>query len=250
VLDPRELVIEPGRSPVVDGIALIREISLTSARYVARALEATGTATVNNSSVIEMCGDKVLTALAFARHGVVTPRTLAALAEPAAVRACDEIGYPAVIKPAVGSWGRLVCRVPDRETAADLLEHRGQLPGPQHRVTCVQEWVDKPGRDIRVLVVGDQPVAAMYRRSAHWRTNAALGAEPAPCRITSDLAKLATAAARAVGGGVLGVDVVEDADGRLLALEVNHGTEFRALQSVTDVDLAGVIVEHVWGLVD
>ncbi|PTA46532.1 lysine biosynthesis protein LysX [Micromonospora sp. RP3T] len=250
VLDPRELIIEPTQSPIVDGVALIREISLTSARYTARALEATGSVTVNNSSVIEMCGDKALTALAFARHGVATPRTLVTLSEPAAVQACDEIGYPAVIKPVVGSWGRLVARVPDQETATNLLEHRSQLPGPQHRVTCVQDWVDKPGRDIRVLIVGDQPVAAMYRRSEHWRTNAALGAEPAPCRLTPDLAKLATDAARAVGSGVLGVDVVEDNDGRLMALEVNHGTEFRALQSVTDVDLADAIVEHVLGLVE
>lgn len=250
VLDPRTLVIDPaGARQDAGEVALVREISLTSARYTARALEAAGTLTVNTSSVIDVCGDKALTALAFARHGVAAPHTMVTLAGPAALRACERIGYPVVLKPVTGSWGRLVSRAADEETAAALLEHRAMLPGPQHRVTCVQEWVDKPGRDIRVLVVGDQPVAAMYRRSAHWRTNAALGADVASCPIGPDLAKLATAAARAVGGGVLGVDVVEDADGRLLAIEANHGVEFRALQSVTGVDVADAIVAHALGLV-
>src|SRR5207237_5000125 len=118
VLDACELMSDLVRWTIVDAVDLICEITLASARYTARALEATGTTTVNNSSVIEMCGDKALTALAFARHAVATPRTLVTLSEPAAVRACDEIGYPVVIKPVVGSWGRLVARVAGRETAS------------------------------------------------------------------------------------------------------------------------------------
>ncbi|QFZ24608.1 lysine biosynthesis protein LysX [Saccharothrix syringae] len=222
-----------------------RIMSHTRSVYAARLFEAAGLRVVNSSQVIETCGDKVLTSLALVRAGVPTPRTVVAITPDAALRAIETIGYPAVVKPTVGSWGRLLSKVNDRDAAETLVEHKQAMKSPAHSVFYVQELIDKPGRDIRAIVLGDEVVAAVYRRSEHWITNTARGATTEPCPLDPDLVKLSLQAAQAVGGGMLAVDLIERSTGELLVTEVNHTMEFHGLAAVAEVDIADLIVAHV-----
>ncbi|MGW6056047.1 RimK family alpha-L-glutamate ligase [Streptomyces sp. NPDC055189] len=232
-----------GPRPVV----LNREIGLARATYAAHALEAAGATVVNSARATELCGDKWRTSAALAEAGIPTPRTALALTPEAALTALDTIGYPAVVKPLHGSWGRLIAALPDRQTAETILEYAAALPSPQARIVYVQEWIAKPGRDIRVVVVGGDAVAATYRRAEDWRTNVARGAVSEPCPLTPDLAKLAVLAAQAVDADIAGVDLIEDETGELLVLEVNHGVEFSGLQQALGdtVGVADRIVDHL-----
>jgi len=245
-LDPRELLLRVGG----DGVAgmdavLIRCLSHTRAFYLTRWLEGLGVPTVNRHEVVATCGDKFATSMALAAAKLPIPRTVAALAPEAALAAIAELGYPAVLKPMVGSWGRLLARVNDRHAAEALLEHKATLGGHVHSVFYVQEYVEKPGRDIRVLVVGDEVVYAVYRRSEHWITNTARGGKSAPCPLTPEIKELSLAAARAVGGGILAIDLLEDREGRLLVNEVNHTPEFHGAMEATSADIPGAIADWV-----
>jgi [lysine-biosynthesis-protein LysW]--L-2-aminoadipate ligase len=251
-LDPRQLWLElDGAAPRWCGV-LNREISHLRSAYVARVLEAAGLPVLNSGAVIELCGDKLLTSLALGRAGLPTPRTAVALTPQAGLDALEQIGLPAVVKPLTGSWGRLAALLRDRDAAVAVMEHREALPSPQQRIVYLQELVDKPGRDIRVLVLGEEPLAAGYRSAAEWRTNAARGGRFDPCALSGDVEKLAAAAARAVGGGVLAVDLLEGRAGELYVLEVNHTPEFQRLQSAlgSRIDLADAIVSYALQALD
>jgi len=229
------------------GVVLNREISQTRGLYLARILEAAGGAVLNSAAVIETCGDKVLTSLALRRACLPTPRTAVALTPEAGLEALGTMGLPVVIKPITGSWGRLAALVRDYDAAQAVLEHRQALPSPQQHITYLQELVPKPGRDIRVLVLGDEPLAAAFRTTSGWRANGALGACFSECPLADDIANLAQRAAQAVGGGVLAVDLLEGRGGELLVLEVNHTPEFRGLQSAVGerLDIADAIITYM-----
>jgi [lysine-biosynthesis-protein LysW]---L-2-aminoadipate ligase len=244
-VDERTLVADLGNPSFPFGAALNRIMSHTRSVYVARILEAQGLTVLNPSAVIETCGDKILTSLALVRAGVPTPRTVVAPTPQAALAAVEAIGYPAVVKPAVGSWGRLMAKLNDRDAAEALIEHKQALASPVHSVFYVQEFIDKRGRDIRAIVLGTEVVAAIYRKSEHWITNTARGAAAEPCELTPELVKLAAAAAAAVGGGMLAVDLMQRPDGELLVTEVNHTMEFHGLVGATGLDLADLIAGHV-----
>ena len=231
-----------GPPPPVD-VVLNRSVSHTRGLYALRFFEHFGLPTVNSADVTERAGDKVLGSIALSRAGIPTPRTLVALTEEAALSAIEEVGYPAVLKPAIGSWGRLLARVRDREEAQQILEHKIALPSPVQSVFYIQEHVPKPDRDLRVFVVGKEVVAAMARRSSEWRTNAARGAVTEALEPEGSLRTLALRAAEAMGGGVLAVDVMEGPNGYLVH-EVNPTPEFKALQGTTGVDIARRIIEY------
>jgi [lysine-biosynthesis-protein LysW]---L-2-aminoadipate ligase len=224
-------------------VVLNRSVSHTRSLYATRCFAHAGIPTVNAPDVVEVAGDKVLASLRLAERGVPTPRTVIALSPEAAMKAIGRIGYPAVLKPAVGSWGRLMAKVSSPEEAEQILEHKSALPSPVHSVFYVQEYVPKPDRDLRVFVVGDRAIAAMYRRATDWRTNAARGATTEPAALTPDLTELSLRAAAAMGGGVLAVDLMESPTG-LVVHEVNPTPEFKALAAATGVDVAGPIVDY------
>jgi len=244
-LDDRDLAFDLGCPPRRYAAVLNRSISQTRGLYAARILEAGGALVVNPSRVVEVCGDKLLTTLALTQAGVPTPRTTVALSSRAALAAIEAMGYPVVLKPVTGSWGRLLARVNDRDAAEALLEHREMLRSPQHCVAYIQEYIAKPGRDIRTIVVGDEVISAMYRQSGHWITNTARGAEPVLCPMTAELCALSLRAALAVGGGALAVDLLERPDGGLVVNEVNHTMEFHGTVAATGVDVAGRLVDYV-----
>jgi [lysine-biosynthesis-protein LysW]---L-2-aminoadipate ligase len=244
-IDTRGVWFLAGQRDLPWDLVLNREIGQVRAAYAARCLASAGVEVVNSAEATEVCGDKWRSTVALQAAGVATPRTALGLTPQAALAALESIGYPAVIKPLVGSWGRLVARLPDRAGAEAVLEYVAALPGPQSHLGYVQELIDKPSRDIRAIVVGGDLLGAVYRAGEMWRTNVALGARTRPCEATPEITKLSIDAAAAVGADIAGVDLIEDRDGRLLVLEVNHRVEFTGFQSALAgrVDVADRIVD-------
>lgn len=224
---------------------LERCVSHSRALAALQILEALRVPCVNTAQVAQTCGSKLETTLALMQAGVPTPAVKIAFTPASALDAIEEIGYPAVLKPAVGSWGRLLAKINDREAAEAVLEHKETLGSYHHSIFYVQEYVEKPGRDIRSFVVGDEVICGITRRSAHWITNTARGGQAENCAITAEIAHLSLAAARAVGGGIVAVDLLEDQNGHLLVNEVNYTMEFRNSIEPTGIDIPGRIVDYV-----
>lgn len=229
-------------------VVLNRCISQSQALSIAQMLVALGIPNINPSAVIETCGNKLNTTLALNNAGIPTPATHIAFSPGSALQVIEAMGYPVVLKPVVGSWGRLLAKVNDREAAEALIEHKSTLGSYQHATFYIQEYIQKGGRDIRTFVVGGQTICGITRTSTHWITNTARGGETANCEITAEIDTLSTSAAQAVGGGVVAVDLMEDEDGRLLVNEVNHSMEFRNSIGPTGVDIPERILDYVVGL--
>jgi len=225
-------------------VVLERSISYVRGLYITQILNAWGVPTVNMSHVAAVCGDKLATTAALAKAGVAQPRVKVAFSTESALEAIEEIGYPVVLKPVVGSWGRLLAKINDRDAAEAILEHKETLGSYQHTVAYIQEYIKKPGRDIRAFVVNGETVCAMYRTSEHWITNTARGGQGEACPITPELAEICRSASQAVGGGVLAIDVLEDPNRGFLINEVNHTMEFHTLVPTTGVDVPGIIVDY------
>lgn len=237
-----DLTLELGASGA-PGVALQRCTSQWRAISLAHTLKAAGAVVINDPQVITTCGDKLATSAALVRHRVPTPRTVVALSRDSALAAAQQLGYPVVTKPLVGSWGRMVTRVADPEALEAVIEHREVLGGPEHKVHYLQEHVEKPGRDIRAFVVGSRVICAIYRTSDHWLTNTARGAVASNCDLTPELTATCLSAAEAVGGGILAIDLVESERG-LLVIEVNHTMEFRNSITTTGVDIPAAVVQY------
>ncbi|HEY58376.1 MAG TPA: lysine biosynthesis protein LysX [Anaerolineae bacterium] len=225
-------------------VVIARNLSYTRSLYTLRVLDAWGVPTVNTAAVVETCGDKLRTSAALAAAGVPQPATAVAFTPEAALEAMERLGYPVVLKPVYGSWGRLLAKVNDREAAEALLEHKAALGSPLHQVYYIQEFIPKPGRDIRAFVIGDRVVAAIYRYAEHWITNTARGGRGEVCPVTPELEALCLRAARAVGGGVLALDILEHPDRGYLVNEINHSMEFHTTVPLTGVDIPGLIVDY------
>ena len=244
VIDDRELVLELEKKPELGvDVVLERCIQHSRALYALAVLEAWGIPTVNTFEVADVCGNKLLTTMRLVRDGVPSPRTRLAFTPESALAAVEQLGYPAVLKPLVGSWGRLISRVNDRDAAESILEHKDVLGTYIHSIYYVQEYVPKPGRDIRAFVVGDECIGAIYRYSDHWITNTARGAKATKCEVTPELNELCVRAAKAVGGGVVAIDVLEAPEG-LLVNEVNYTMEFRNSIDTTGVNIPGKVVDY------
>lgn len=226
-------------------VVLVRCLSHARATYASRILQMQGVKIVNSHEVIVTCGNKVLTTLALLERGIPVPRTAITLSEESALTAIEEMGYPVVFKPPVGSWGRLMAKIHDRTAAEAVIEHKKALDRLQHNPFYIQEYIHKPGRDIRTLVVGDETICAIYRSSDHWITNTARGGIASNLPITPEIDGLSRAAAKAVGGGIVAVDILEVPDGSLLVNEVNHTPEFHGAMQATDADVAGKMVDYV-----
>jgi [lysine-biosynthesis-protein LysW]--L-2-aminoadipate ligase len=223
---------------------LERSISYSSGLYALRLLNAFGVPTVNTAEVAQICGDKLMTSALLARDGIPQPHNATAFSPEAALQAIESFGYPVVLKPVVGSWGRLLAKINDRDAAEAVLEHKSTLGSVQHSVFYIQEYIEKPGRDIRVIVIGDNVLTAMYRKSDHWITNTARGGQGELCPVTPEIEELSLRAAHAVGGGVLAVDLVEHPERGLIVNEINHTMEFHTMQPLSGIDIAGEIVEY------
>ncbi len=245
MIDDRKLSFNLGRDEFDLDVLLERCINHSRALHGLRLFESAGVRCVNASSVATVCGDKILTSVHLQEHGVPQPEVRIAFTEESTLQAIEEMGYPVVLKPAVGSWGRLLAKVNDRDAAETILEHKAILGSYHHSIFYIQQYVEKKaGRDIRSFVIGDECVAAIYRYSDHWITNTARGGRAENCPLTDELRDLSVRAGRAVGGGIVAVDLFETPGG-LLVNEVNYTMEFRNSIDTTGVNIPGLVVEHV-----
>jgi [lysine-biosynthesis-protein LysW]--L-2-aminoadipate ligase len=219
-----------------------RCVSTSRGMYALAILNRWGIRTVNSYQTAAICADKLQTSLALAEAGIPQPQTRVAFAPESAMEAIDDVEYPAVLKPVTGSWGRLLARVNDRDSAEAIIEHRQTLGDYNHHTYYVQEYVDKPGRDIRAFVVGNRTICAIYRSSPHWITNTAKGGQASNCPVTHEINDICVRAAQSVGGGILAIDLLEDENGNLLVNEINHTMEFRNSSTPTGVDIAAEVV--------
>lgn len=242
-IDDRGLSFSPESRFDFDSV-LCRSVSLSRGLYARRLFEARGVRCFNPARVGELCGDKLLTSLALERADVAQPEFRVAFDEAAALRAMEDMGFPVVMKPVVGSWGRLVARADDRDAAESLLEHRAALPNYMHHVYYLQRYVDKGGFDVRAFVVGDRVIAAIRRWSESWRTNTHRGGRAEALPVSSELETICLRASKAVGGGMLAIDLFETQAGYLVN-EVNDTMEFRNSIGPTGVDIASEVAGYV-----
>ena len=227
-------------------VVLERCVSHTRALAALQILSAWGVPTVNTPHVAQVCGDKLSTSIALTAAGVRTPAVRVAFNPESALQAIEEMGYPVVLKPATGSWGRLLSKVNDRESAETILEHKATLGSVHHSIFYIQEYIEKRwSRDIRSFVVDGETICAIARTSPHWITNTARGGEATVCKVSLEIDALSRAAAEAVGGGVVAVDLMEHPDGELTVNEVNYTMEFRNSIEPTGVNIPGKIVDYV-----
>lgn len=245
LIDDRELVLPTEARPELGvDVVLERCIQHGTALYALSVLDGWCIPTVNTYETAEVCGNKLLTTMRLVRDRVPTPKTRIAFTPESALAAIEQIGYPAVMKPLIGSWGRLVSKVNDREAAEAIVEHKDVLGNYLHSIYYVQEYVAKPGRDIRAFVVGGETICAIYRYAEHWITNTARGGRAENCPVTPELNDICVKAATAVGGGVLAIDVLER-DGELLINEVNYTMEFRNSIDTTGVNIPAKMIDYV-----
>ena len=223
-------------------VVLDRCLATSRSLYATQFLDAYDVPVVNAAETAEVCADKVKNSLALEQAGVPTPNTEVAFTTDAAMETIEEFGYPCVLKPVVGSWGRLMAKIDSPSAAEAILEHKATLGHYQHKVFYVQEFVEKPGRDIRVVAVDGDPVAAMTRSSDHWLTNAAKGAEAEAFELDDRARELVQQASDAVGGGLLGVDLMETGEDYTVH-EVNHTVEFKALNDAVETDVPAAVVD-------
>lgn len=243
-VDVREQVLNPDTWITRFDVALERCLSTTLGTQAVLFLESLGTRVINNSRVAHVCENKFLTSLTLRNAGVSTPPFILVFREEDALKAVEELGgYPVVVKPISGSWGRLIAKVNDQDALEGIIEQRLVLGSPLHKALYLQKYIEKNGRDIRVMSVDGDPLCAMYRETPHWITNMARGAQGRMCPMDDALAAISRAAAQAVGGGILGIDVFETSQGYFIN-EINHTPEFKNVQTVCGVDVANSTLDY------
>jgi [lysine-biosynthesis-protein LysW]--L-2-aminoadipate ligase len=243
-IDDRIQIFDLHKNTFSYDVIIERCINHARALHALKIFNDHGIRTVNKYSVANICGSKFQTTMALINNRVPTPSCFIAFTPRSALEAIDRLGYPCVVKPAVGSWGRLISKINDREAAEAILEHKQILGSYHHSIFYIQEFIEKKGRDIRSFVVGDECIAAIYRASDHWITNTARGGEVSECHVSTDLAEISLKAANAVGGGVVAIDLFETESG-LSVNEVNYTMEFKNSVDVTGVDIPAKIVDFV-----
>jgi len=243
-IDDRECQLEITSGKWNLDVVFERSVSYTRTLSALEYFASIDIPTINTFEVARVCGNKESTSLALMAHKIPIPRTVVAFTPESALNAIEHIGYPIVLKPVIGSWGRLLSKINDREAAEAVLEHKVVLGGPHHNIFYIQEYIEKQGRDIRGFVVGNETIAAIYRRSSHWITNTARGGIASNCVITDELNELCLKTSNAVGGGVLAIDVFETDKG-LLVNEVNHTMEFKNSVEPTGVNIPGKIIDYI-----
>ena len=225
-------------------IVLERCVSYFRGLHFTASLEFMDVPVLNKFDVANICGNKMFMTLLLKKNNIPTPKTYFSFSSESAAKNLETVGYPLVIKPVIGSWGRGVMPIKDKDTMDAVLEIRNITDSPHDRIYYLQELIKRPPRDIRVITIGDEPIAAMYRKSSGgFKTNIALGADPEICEITKEMEDMAVKASKAMGGGILGIDMMEDEQRGLVVHEVNNTVEFKGLARVAKRNIPKEMIE-------
>ena len=227
-------------------IVLQRCISYYRSLFLTRIMENFGARVINTSKVSEICGNKLITSMVLAKAGIPTPKTFVAMSSESVDEAAEKLGYPVVLKPFVGSWGRMISIAKEKQALDTIVELRESIPNPIEHMYYLQDFVERPPRDIRAIVAGDEIIATVYRHAAadEWRTNVARGATTSAFKADKELKEIILKAAHAVGGGILGVDVMESKEGYVVH-EVNNTVEFKGAQAASKTKIAKQMIDYV-----
>ncbi len=244
LIDERRIILRADDRWERYDAVLARNVSQLHAVHTVTMLNALGIPVINPLDVLERCNDKVRTSALLTQAGIAQPRYQVAFSADAVLEAIEDFGYPVVLKPPVGSWGRLLARVNDRDTAEALVEHKATLGSFHHGSFYIQEYVPKQGRDIRAFAIDDRVICAIYRNSEHWITNTARGATATNCPLTPEMVDICRSVSHVIGGGLLAIDLFEHPERGLLVNEVNATIEFRNSIEPTGVDIPNEIVDY------
>jgi len=208
------------------------------------ALVGRGARVLNPPRALEMCVDKYLALERLSAAGLQVPETIVCQHADAALAAFEQLGRDVVVKPIFGSEGRGMVRVADPELAWRTFRAIERTQS----VLYVQQFIPHPGWDIRAFVLDGRVLAAVRRvGNGDWRTNVAQGANAERVALTSDQEALAIRSAEVVGAIAAGVDLLPGPNGEWYVIEVNAVPGWRALASVTGVDVASRLIEQVTG---
>ena len=246
MVDCKKLSVDLNEKKSFDSPVLQRCVSYYRNIHSTAAIEGQGVRVVNCLNTGIFAGNKLFTHMLLQKSGVPTPNATVAFSKDAAMNALDRNGFPKIIKPTVGSWGRMVSKINDMDSAEGIIEGREAMY-PIHQVHFLEEFVERPPRDIRAIVIGDTVPAAIYRNSGdgNWKTNTHLGGSAETCKITNELEEICLKAKNAVQGEIVGVDLMESSEKGLVVHEINNTTEFRNVVRVTGVDIPKLMLEYV-----
>jgi len=231
-------------------VVLERCVSYFRGLHFTASLEFMNVPVLNKFDVANICGNKMFMTLLLKKNNIPTPKTYFSFSSESAAKNIEKVGYPLVIKPLIGSWGRGVMPIKDRDTMDAIFEIRDITDSPHDRIYYLQELIKRPPRDIRVITVGDEPIAAMYRKSSGgFKTNIALGADPELCEITKEMEDMTVKTSKAMGGGILGIDMMEDEQNGLVVHEVNNTVEFKGLARVAKRNIPKEMIEFALNFV-
>lgn len=244
-VDCKDLILELDGPSYSNKIIIQRCVSYFKSLHSTAALEGLGASVINPLNTSIVCGNKLFTHMKLKNAGIKTPKVITTFSYEAALSALDVFGYPTIIKPTIGSWGRLIALLKDKDAAKAVIEDRQHM-FPLYQIYYFEEFVDRPPRDIRAIVIGDTVVAAIYRYSenSEWKTNMALGGRAESCPITKELEDICIKSTQAVDGKIVGVDLMESSRDGLLVHEVNNTTEFKNTVRVTGVPIQDMIVDY------
>jgi len=244
-VDCKDLILELDGPRYSNKIIIQRCVSYFKSLHSTAALEGLGASVINPLNTSIVCGNKLFTHMKLKNAGIKTPKVITTFSYEAALSALDIFGYPTIIKPTIGSWGRLIALLKDKDAAKAVIEDRQHM-FPLYQIYYFEEFVDRPPRDIRAIVIGDTVVAAIYRYSenSEWKTNMALGGRAESCPITKELEDICIKSTQAVDGKIVGVDLMESSRDGLLVHEVNNTTEFKNTVRVTGVPIQDMIVDY------
>ena len=246
MVDCKKLFVDLNDKKNFDGPVLQRCVSYYRNLHSTAAIEGQGTKVVNCLNTGIFAGNKLFTHMLLQKAGVPTPDATVAFSKDSALEALDKNGFPKIIKPTVGSWGRMVSKINDMDSAEGIIDGR-EVMYPIHQVHFLEEFVERPPRDIRVIVIGDNVAAAIYRNSGdgNWKTNTHLGGSAETCEITNELEDICIEAKDTVHGDIVGIDLMESNDKGMVVHEINNTTEFRNVVRVTGVDIPKLMLEYV-----
>jgi len=245
MVDCKNLFLNLDQTKENFGTVIQRCVSYYRSLHSTAALEGKGVNVINCLNTSIFAGNKLFTHMLLQKNGIPTPFSTIAFSEESALAALESQGYPMVLKPTVGSWGRLIALLKDRDSAEGIMESRERMY-PIYQVYYLEEFVQRPPRDIRAIMIGDKVVAAIYRYSgdSQWKTNMALGGRAEECKVTKELEDICVRAKNAVQGQIVGVDLMESKEKGLLVHEVNNTTEYKNTVRVTGVDIPTLMIDY------
>ena len=246
MVDCKRLFIDLNKNTREFDTVLQRCVSYYRNIHSTATLEGLGARVVNCLNTGLLAGNKLFTHMLLQKAGIPTPEATMAFSKESAMESLEKNGFPRIIKPTVGSWGRMVSKLNDIDSAEGVIESRESMH-PVYQMYFLEEFVQRPPRDIRAIVIGDVVAGAIYRVSndSNWKTNTHLGGSAEVCEVSNELEDICIKAKNTVQGEIVGVDLMESNDKGLVVHEINNTTEFRNVVKVTGVDIPTQILDYL-----